>query len=250
MNTILQKIDSKKTDLDQHLFCQWLSKATPQENVLAFAPAMSYFVLGFRDILELARFKDPQSPLEHAINHHCDEDSEHWQWYLNDLTEMGFLASSAQSFLYKIWSDEQRVPRNMVYFLTHLIQTHKDPAIVLAIIECLEAAFAVFIERLRPQLVDRNLYQRLTYFGMKHDHGEQSHAMGSWIEDGEEDLHLDFAELNLSQEQEALVILLVDQIFAKFDELFTHWHQEALSSKMVNLLPLISLPAETTLLET
>lgn len=253
MENILNKIELKKQVLDKHSFCQWISGASTKDELLAFAPAMSYFVLGFRDILELVRFANPKSPLEKAINHHCAEDSEHWRWFLKDLEELGYLRISTKEFLGKIWADEQRTPRQMIYFLTHKVQMLHDPALILVVIECLEAAFAVFIERLRPQLVQRGLYNRLSYFGMLHDEDEQSHAMGSWIEGDvvqSATEHFDLTSLVLSDRQYVEATILVDSIFTQFDRLFSHWYQEALSSKTVNVLPLNSFSGDVTLLET
>ncbi len=245
MQTILTFIENKKQELSNHSFCRWLETAPLSQDALAFAPSMSYFVLGFRDILELVKYANPQTDLEKAINHHCEEDSEHWKWFLQDLSALGYLNSSTEVFLSKIWSDEGRTPRNMVYFLTHLIQQQKDPYLVWTVIECLEAAFAVFIDKLRPQLVQRGLYRRLMYFGKMHDEGEQSHALGSWIEDGDiKEDHFDHHqhELNLafSEEQIKQAQPIIEKIFMQFEVLFTHWHQEAETTKTMNVLPLLS----------
>lgn len=222
MKTVLHEIEKQKEILSKTKFAAWLEDLEMNHDVLAFAPSMSYFVLGFRDILELAKRQNPENALDFAINAHCEEDKEHWKWFLSDIQNLGYLNRSPLELISRIWSDEERVPRNMIYFITHLIQRESDPKMILAVIECLEAAFAVFIEKLKPQLVHRNVYERLTYFGQRHDLGEQSHALGSWIGDMPADELLLSIELNA--EEQVYATQMVQQIFAYFNTMFEHWY--------------------------
>lgn len=235
MKNVMNLISLKKKHLSRNTFCNWLDTVQADQDALSFTPSMSYFVLGFRDILELAKYNTPKSTLEHAINIHCEEDKEHWKWFLNDLDYLGYLNTSTKDFIYKIWSDEERVPRNMVYLITHLIQSESDPRFKLVIIECLEAAFAVFIEHLRPQMISRGIYDKLTYFGKNHDEGEQSHSLGSWV-DKTSDLHnMDdlLMSIELNTDEESKANQLVEKIFMSFEILFTHWHNQANSNMLV-----------------
>ena len=101
MQTILTLIENKKQKLSTHSFCRWLEAAPLNQDALAFAPSMSYFVLGFRDILELVKYTNPQSDLEKAINHHCEEDSEHWKWFLQR-RKFGRPSRSSSRFLFSL----------------------------------------------------------------------------------------------------------------------------------------------------
>lgn len=235
MKSTFAKIETRKKQLGKNTFCQWLRQVGPEQDALSFAPSMSYFVLGFRDILALAKRKQPKTELDEAINHHCEEDREHWKWFLSDIQKMGYLDTTPEKFLFRIWSDQEQTPRQMIYHITHLIQSEIDSRLILTMIECLEAAFAVFIETLKPQLVKRGFYEKLIYFGQQHDLGEQSHAMGSWIEGGSSSTAGNHAETTLAHlassdsppEVEARAIQIVDSIFDQFELLFQHWHQVA-----------------------
>lgn len=235
MRSTFQKIEQRKRRLSLSPFCGWLSEAGLEQDALGFAPSMSYFVLGFRDILALAKRNNPRTDLDRAINLHCEEDREHWKWFLSDIQKLGYLNTTPEKILGRIWSDEEQMPRQMIYHITHLIQSESDSRVILAIIECLEAAFAVFIETLKPQLVKRDFYEKLSYFGQQHDLGEQSHAMGSWIE-GTKDHVLgvppeaalnQFARLDSPPEVEARAFRFIDSIFDHFELLFAHWNQVA-----------------------
>ncbi len=236
MKMTFQKIEQRKKQLSQSAFCTWLQQVGPEQDALGFAPSMSYFVLGFRDILALAKRESPASELDLAINHHCEEDREHWKWFLTDIQKLGYLNTTPEKFLFRIWSDEEQMPRKMIYHITHLIQSEGDSRLILTMIECLEAAFAVFIENLKPQLVKRDFYEKLSYFGQKHDLGEQSHAMGSWIEDESSSSASRQPESAVTRlissdsppELERKASQIVDSIFDHFEMLFTHWHQVAL----------------------
>lgn len=222
MKEVLHEIEIQKEILSASKFAKWLTDLELKHDVLAFIPSMTYFVLGFRDILELAKREDPKSALDFAINAHCEEDKEHWKWFLNDLQNLGYLNGSCFEFASRIWSDEERIPRNMIYFVTYLIQKESNPKMILTVIECLEAAFAVFIEKLKPQLLNRNVYERLTYFGQRHDLGEQSHALGSWIDDIPKDNLLLSIEMN--EEERGYAISDVKEVFAHFNNMFEHWY--------------------------
>ncbi len=264
MKNAFQKIEQRQKQLARSAFCAWLNQVGLDQDALRFAPSMTYFVLGFRDILALAKRERSVSEsvsdldeLDLAINTHCEEDREHWKWFLSDIEKLGYLNTTPEKFLFRIWSDEEQMPRRMIYHITHLIQSETDSRLILVMIECLEAAFAVFIESLKPQLVKRGFYEKLTYFGQKHDLGEQSHAMGSWIEDqaaGEKgskshvphpashEAHGDTVVARLasspsSPELESQAARLVDSIFNHFEMLFEHWRRVALSSGGAGLPP-------------
>lgn len=221
MKEVLREIEIQKEILNATKFAKRLTDLELRHDVLAFAPSMSYFVLGFRDILELAKRKNPKSALDFAINAHCEEDKEHWKWFLNDIQNLGYLNGSSFEFVSRIWSDQENIPRRMVYLVTYLIQKESDPKMILAVIECLEAAFAVFIEKLRPQLILRNVYESLMYFGQRHDLGEQSHALGSWIDDSPADDLL--LSIEMSEDERAYAITMVKEVFTHFNNMFEHW---------------------------
>jgi hypothetical protein len=131
-------IEKKQHKLNQTDFCKWLrDEKIIFNDKTAFIPAMSFFVLGFRDILRYLEYKTPQNEIEMMINTHCQEDSFHWKWFLSDMEKLGFglhsWGSSVTDLLDKMWSDEDIPMRDMVYETFILINHHNNPKLSLNI---------------------------------------------------------------------------------------------------------------------
>lgn len=227
MKTILQLVEHKKEELQNNVFCEWMTTLQKNEDPFSFVPAMAFFVLSFRDILNLAKRPGSTDKWDIAINHHCEEDKNHWLWYVHDLEKLGFAFETwgprSGDILRAMWSDSNRPVRDMVYLVTHLVQNHRNPFITLAVIESLEAAFGVFIEVLRPQVKKHELYEQLKYFGKEHDEGEQSHALGNWV-DGV-NVNQELETIVLTPEEISLASECVNKIFKQFDVLFLNWFE-------------------------
>jgi hypothetical protein len=83
---LLKKIADHQTTLEQHSFCQHLCQRQDISlQAYRFVPHMTFFVLGFRDILETVKVAKPVSKCELALNAHCLEDAEHWRLFIEDL---------------------------------------------------------------------------------------------------------------------------------------------------------------------
>src|SRR5690348_15890972 len=94
MKTILPIIDARKRQLGDSPFCRWLAgDEGSDEDRFAFVPAQLFLVLGFRDILSFLKVANPKTDLDALINVHCQEDLDHWKWYLEDLEMLGFTLS-------------------------------------------------------------------------------------------------------------------------------------------------------------
>jgi hypothetical protein len=227
MKKVIELVGTKKAELQESAFCDWMKNLHEGEDPFSFVPAMSFFVLGFRDILALAKRPLTGNPWDAAINLHCDEDKNHWLWFIHDLEHLGFknhtFGPRSRNILRDMWSNTNRPVRDMVYMVTQLVQAHRSPMVTLAIIESLEAAFGVFIEVLRPQVEKHSLYEDLKYFGRDHDEGEQSHALGNWVDGVNLDDEMQKQVLPEAELREA--ILCVNQIFAGFDNLFHLWFE-------------------------
>jgi len=211
----------KQEQLSQHNLITWM-RGGP--NPISFYPAMTFFVLGFKDLLGYLKKPIPKSDIERAINQHCIEDSHHWLWFLNDMKQLQIeqteTGKHSSSLLELIWQDNNFSSRDMIYSLIHLAKTYSDAVSHLAMIECLEAAFASFIDALHPHFDKPYWNKNLTYFGSRHHESEASHEMGSWIETHNQPPQVGFLEgIKMNDEQRELI----DFVFDKFDRMFTVW---------------------------
>ena len=254
MDEILNLIETKSEQLAKNPFCQWILKSNhnSDEETFSFSPSMLYFILGFRDILNHLEYVNPQTELEKIINQHCLEDKNHWKWYLQDLKTLGVCEASWggdwSDFVDKIWHDENKPTRDLVYLCIHLIKKHQSPKASLVIIECLESTFGVFMSTLKSKFQTSDIYSRLHFFGQIHQDQEMNHSMGHWI-DGDGAIAGNHSQVSILEkihvtdaEKEEL-ITSVNMIYDQFELVFTTW----LQLKKDYLIPSFTNPAQLSL---
>lgn len=109
----------------------------------------------------------------------------------------------------------------------HHVHASRSAHEKLIIVECLEAAFAAFIENLNQLTKKAGLYGKLHYFGEHHYEQEANHTMGSWID--EKKVPSDATNINLYDIRQKHMLGVVDDIFSGFDQMFSCW-QAALNT--------------------
>lgn len=236
MKSVIDLIESRSAKLAQNPFCQWMleGKDAYKADTFSFTPAMLYFILGFRDILSHLQYAEPKSELEQVINTHCEEDKNHWMWYLQDLKTLGISDSSWgedwSDLVKNLWSDENKPTRDLVYLCIHQIKKHQSAKASLVIIECLESTFGVFMTTLKTRFSGSSIYKRLQFFGQHHQEQEMNHSLGHWIEDEHQDGHehsekdyLLKIELTANEREELLTS--VNEIYNQFELVFQTWLQ-------------------------
>lgn len=234
MDEILNCIETKSEQLAKNPFCQWIlyNNHDSDEATFSFSPSMLYFILGFRDILNHLEYANPQTELEKIINQHCLEDKNHWKWYLQDLKTLGVCKASWggdwPDFVDKVWHDESKPTRDLVYLCIHLIKKHQSPKASLVIIECLESTFGVFMSTLQNKFKNSDIYSRLHFFGQLHQEQEMNHSLGHWIEADNEgsanhSLAGTIANIQVSAEENRELIETVNLIFDQFELVFSTW---------------------------
>jgi hypothetical protein len=225
MHHALTMIDAEKNRLADHELIQWM---TSTSRPLTFVSSMTFFVLGFRDVLSYLKRTNPKDIWDHSINIHCEEDSNHWTWFIEDMQKIGvqetLWGNDFSELLNSIWSEDGHASRDMIYGLVHYAKVTSDPFVHLSLIESLEAAFSVFIEALLPQIEKRGWQNDLRYFGSKHHEEESSHALGTWV--GETSIDSDLRKVSLSDDQKHKSELMIQDIFAKFQIVFTSWYDQ------------------------
>jgi hypothetical protein len=159
---------------------QKLREERPIREQLTFVPKMLFFVMGFKDLMQLVRYESPQSKLEQSVNTHSDEDSNHWEWYLRDLVFMNgqYKNSDAVDLVSTIWDDKTVAVRDTIYTFMRYLKQYEDPAARMLMIEVLEITFDKFKESIHPVLKKADLYHQLDYFGALHQETEENHSTG------------------------------------------------------------------------
>ena len=225
-SNVLGSIASQKDFLSNHPFCESLKSGRTDH--YSFVPKMTFFVMGFRDILEIIRVESPKSELDRQINHHCDEDSHHWLLFLEDLKTLNmdieYWGGSIQSVLKTLWSDDSFCVRKLLYQVVTHIQSTTSSEEKLLVLECLEAAFAAFIMNMNILTRNNGDYIHLKYLGQQHFEEESDHDMGNWIEGDKTSEQEKSITVNI---RERFMHYIVDDIFDGFNEVFTFWNANA-----------------------
>jgi len=238
MSTLLQKIATQQAKLENHIFCQHLLRQKDISlNAYSFVPHMTFFVLGFRDILEELRITNPQSELEISLNAHCDEDSEHWLWFIEDLktlnVDVDYWGGDLTGILSTIWSRKDYVVRKMVYDVISHIKNTKSAEEKMIIIDCLESAFSIFINSLNSITHQNGYYEKLKYFGAEHYEDEASHSTGNWLEGDKH--HDESHSYDIQPFRVRHMSLVIDEIFIGFDQVFNCWYDSLQNVNSTNI---------------
>ncbi len=226
MREVLDAIFAHKQSLDQTEFVRWLKNPDiPPEEKFSFVPAMVFFVMGFTDILNALRTDEPKSTLDALVNEHCEEDSGHWRWYAQDIEKLRFNLATwggdALSFFSRLWGDDTRQARDLVYTAVQYAKQERSPEMRLVIIEVMEATFGVFIDALHVSSRNWPGYSQLQFFGPNHREAEQAHVTGSWVAGGTTSEAV--SNIVLSPAARGRALYIVGTLFGQFEGMFEEW---------------------------
>lgn len=237
MQAIIQKLESKKKELHQSPLCKLISdeNLTP-ESRLSFTPAMLFFVMGFKDILAEMQVAGSADHMQQSVNVHCEEDSFHWKWYLQDLERISygkeFLAIPPATMLTEVWSEPWAAVREVVYKSIHLAKTFSTPFYKLVLIESLEATFECFNEPMFKLVHTLGREDELEYFGKVHAHSEANHAMEKTSEDHESASYNNYKP---TIEETGNAVHIIDEVFTAFTDAFNVWYREGKTKAVTQL---------------
>ncbi|KAF0685165.1 Aste57867_22867 [Aphanomyces stellatus] len=258
MEDIMHAIDSHTAVYAKHplwaLLKDGRGAAVAKTTLKAFAPAISYFILAFRDFNDFVLPYDaPQSDLEEALNVHALEDSTHYKLFLEDWEKLGGdallapfaaaidglpeddhrvasskpsakLASSTKTLSF-LWSDAtNHHSRKLVYALIKLIHQYADDAAVrFAAVEAVEETGRVMFEataKLANEIMASNNGDSYRYFGDYHLALETGHVINGTSQGTGCGCETDekFKHLQLSSDQQTACHFVVDRVFAMFTE--------------------------------
>lgn len=228
MLQIIQTLELRKQQLRQSPLCVMIgNNALPPASRLSFTPAMLFFVMGFKDILNTMKDEKSTDPMQQTVNVHCEEDSYHWQWYLKDLERISygqhFLEQPGVSMFHQVWSDNYSSARDVVYETIHIARQFPLPFYKLIIIEALEATFECFNEPVFELVHAMGRQDELEYFGVLHAHSEANHAMDKTDADHESAAYNGHVP---SKHETENALYIINKIFDLFEKTFDCWYRE------------------------
>jgi hypothetical protein len=235
MKEIIAALEDRKALLKQSALCGYLRADNETASKLSFAPAMLFFAMGFKDILDCLRADASEDPLQMAVNIHCEEDSTHWMWYLNDMMRIpsgkAFMERRQKELFGDIWSARYEPVRHLVYDCIAMAKQAKHPFQKLILIEALEATFECFNEPVFDHVHKIGLSEVLEYFGQAHAHSEASHSMDK-SGNGQASETYQAYEPDVKEQEQALNT--IHTVFDVFERVFDCWYREATTAGSCN----------------
>ena len=216
MKEVLALIEKRKQEFSQLPFFQYLQdKSIEPIQRFAWTPCVAPFTMGFRDLNKYDFRKEPtEDPIQALINTHTYEDDHHWIWFLEDLEKLGLNQSIKFSDSMKfLWGDENYKTRLVCHKIAQYT-FQKEPIIVLAAIEAIEAAGNIFLA-LSAQVAQE--LQEITkheyhYLGQHHFCVDTHHTIGT------DDVEKFLENIELTAEQKLKAFEVVEKIFDVFSE--------------------------------
>lgn len=231
MKEIVAALEDRKSLLKQSAFCGYLRSGSDAASKLSFAPAMLFFAMGFKDILDCLRSDADSDPLQRAVNVHCEEDSTHWMWYLNDLMRIPsgkvFMENQQKEVFRYVWSDKCAPVRHLVYDCITMAKQSTHAFQKLILIEALEATFECFNEPVFDHVRKMGLCETLEYFGQAHAHSEASHSMDK---SGNGQASETYQAYIPDASEHAQALNAIHAVFDGFERVFDCWYREAIAT--------------------
>jgi hypothetical protein len=217
MKSILELIAQKAAVHAELPFYQFLRDPTiPPQDRLAFAPCLTYFVMSFGELnRHILRDEPTSDPIQALINDHTYGDEDHWIWFLEDVSKLGYdiNANFTESMRF-LWSDETIVQRRVTHWMMRSAAMAK-PIHRLVLVEALESTAAVFLPI--SKLVAEELRQQTQcdcrYFGNLHSLTDEGHAMHT------DEMAEFIGHLPLTDAEMQEAIRLVEETFVMFEDL-------------------------------
>ncbi|CAF3153076.1 unnamed protein product [Rotaria socialis] len=221
MTSVFERIDQQLVKYKRHklwktFFQSGKGSKAALATLKAYAPAISYFIMGFRDFNEFVLpYETPQNALQTAINEHAKEDCTHYKLFIEDWEKLGgdklisaydalipglpledhhacitetfatMRSESAPSCSTKmlsfLWSDAtNRHNRKLFHNCTRLVHTcGEDPAVRFAMIETVEETGLIVFSATSALVreITKSTGVELRYFGNYHLALETGHLV-------------------------------------------------------------------------
>ncbi len=181
LKDLFARIEQRKAEYRAAPFLRYLRDPNVDaREKFRFAPHVAHFVFTFADLCSLVLPEHPPRDFfQELVNANVTEETEHWGWFLADLSELEQDPTLRYSdALRAIWSDRTRRTRTLSYQLCHL-GLAADSLGRLVLVHCVEGAFQATVADLgaaSKQFTERTGI-RLRYLGRDHSESEESHTL-------------------------------------------------------------------------
>ncbi len=186
MRVVKEQIAAWQGMFARHPFFERLEQEPMQGPPFPFAPALMFWIMGFQDVLRLNEHFAQDPTVKRFAARHRVEDSEHWSWFLDDLTMLG-MTDRDVTFLF---GGGHRATRDVTYGILAEVYRVSDDRLRVPLILSLESTAHVFFTRVARYAQRLGLRDRLRFFGSEHLAAEESHDFHADETDEIDDLAL------------------------------------------------------------
>jgi hypothetical protein len=181
MNRVLEYFEQKRRVLEQRPFLAFVrDRSIKPEHRLSFAPCMAPMTMGFSDLMVLGlRDLSSTNELQRILNEHTRVDDRHWEYFVHDLTVLGFNGTgmNLSEALLLLWGEHCARTRQVSYTFMAIVRD-APPIMRLVILEMIEIAadlgFSLFRQVGKEYTAETG--QALQYFGQPHQDLEDEHS--------------------------------------------------------------------------
>ncbi len=227
MNVVLDRVAEKQAAFKGHPLFSCLGDELTVEEALHFTPLMTFWVMGFQDILRLNEQAMVDPTLKKMARHHRVEDSGHNLWFLEDIAKV----ASGPPDLRTLFGRSHANVRDCTYALVAEVYKATEDAERIALLYSLEATGHLFFGKV-AELVDKKSGPiKLKYFSSFHLKIEQAHQVF------EDKMNGELRAVKLSDAAQTKALALIDRAFATFDTMFNTWTQDLLSVRHEKAAP-------------
>ncbi|WP_241758981.1 hypothetical protein [Pyxidicoccus parkwayensis] len=210
MKAVLQHIAVCEARFASHPFFSDLRMDRPIEQVMAFAPRLTFWVMTFQDVLRLnAHFVQDAHFKALATRHHAEE-SGHDQWFEDDIAAL----TGGSLSIGTMYGKAHAKTRDAAYAIISEVYRPVDDRLRIVLLWALESTSHVFFGRTATISAAQGADDRLKYFSDHHMKAEAQHAVF------EQELAAELESMELSPEVRADALAMVDRIYAAFDLMF------------------------------
>jgi hypothetical protein len=210
MQTIQNYLTNKQLQFTQHQFFQQLTDETTLEQFAAVASRLSFWVMSFQDLLRLNEERINHDEIRSIVRKHRLEQSGHEHWFVSDVNDMECKILTLQS----IYSRNYAATRDATYALmSEVFQARNDYERIVLLLT-LESTSNIFL-RFTVDFVEALSYSSsLRYFSKYNLEFERNYTIFA------EKLTEHFVEVQLTQDEEAHILKMIDRIYTAFNLMF------------------------------
>ncbi len=202
-------------------FSRRLEQEGTIEDVAAFAPGLTFFVLAFQDVLRLNENRVSDRDIRRIIRRHRFEERGHEAWFLHDIAELRI-----ERDIRWIFGPHHEATRDASYSIVGEVLAARDDRVRLTLLLILEATSEIFASRIGRYLEQTGHKNPLYYFARAHSDREMGHELFG----GEAKREILSIELPPDVTKDALG--LVDRVFDAMTEVFAELEARVVRARM------------------